>query len=97
MTEFSGFQIHISCFPVYPEHDGNESSSNAGLCEGWPRQGKERFRWKRHMISSSKVQNHPWSKPLGIALKVTGEMCSLAGDAGIPVIGANFYFVGKSS
>ena len=49
------------------------------------------------MISSSKVQNHPWSKPLGIALKVTGEMCSLAGDAGIPVIGANFYFVGKSS
>jgi len=34
-----------------------------------------------------KVQNHPWSKPLGIALKVTGEMCSLAGDAGVPVIG----------
>jgi len=34
-----------------------------------------------------KVHNHPWSKPLGIALKVTGEICSLAGEAGVPVIG----------
>jgi len=34
-----------------------------------------------------KVQSHPWSKPMGIALKVTGEICSLAGDAGVPVIG----------
>ena len=37
------------------------------------------------------MQNHPWSKPLGIALKVTGEMCSLAGEAGVPVIGATFF------
>ena len=50
----------------------------------------------RHILLS-KVQNHPWSKPLGIALKVTGEMCSLAGDAGVPVIGAFFYYECESS
>ena len=33
------------------------------------------------------MQSRPWSKPLGIALKVTGEVCNLAADAGVPVIG----------
>ena len=45
--------------------------------------------------AKAKVQNHPWSKPLGIALKVTGEICSLAGDSGVPVIGASFLCVLK--
>ena len=30
---------------------------------------------------------------MGIALKVTGEICSLAGDAGVPVIGATFFLL----
>ena len=33
------------------------------------------------------VKTSPWTGPLGITLKVTGEICSLAGDAGVPVIG----------
>ena len=37
--------------------------------------------------SHVKVQDHPWSKPLGLALKVTGELCSLAGESGVPIIG----------
>ena len=47
--------------------------------------------------AKAKVQNHPWSKPLGIALKVTGEICSLAGDSGVPVIGATLYVYLKSN
>ena len=55
-----------------------------------------RMAWKRWrdvqlledgIFSLSKVQSRPWSKPLGIALKVTGEVCSIAADAGVPVIG----------
>merc|ERR1719228_457626 len=34
-----------------------------------------------------KVQSKAWSQPLGLALAVTGDILSLAGEAGIPVIG----------
>ena len=34
-----------------------------------------------------KVQSKPWSQPVGLALAVTGDILSLAGEAGLPVVG----------
>ena len=34
-----------------------------------------------------KIRSKDWSEPLGVGLKITGEIFELAGEAGVPVIG----------
>ena len=35
----------------------------------------------------NKIRSKEWSEPLGVGLKVTGEIFQMAGEAGAPVIG----------
>ena len=35
----------------------------------------------------NKIRSKEWSEPLGVGLKVTGEIFQMAGEAGLPVIG----------
>ena len=40
-----------------------------------------------------KIRSKDWSEPLGVGLKITGEIFELAGEAGVPVIG----LIGKTA
>ena len=35
----------------------------------------------------NKIRAKEWAEPLGVGLKVTGEIFQMAGEAGLPVIG----------
>ena len=35
----------------------------------------------------NKVRSKPWCQPLGLSLSVTGDILTLAGEAGLPVAG----------
>ena len=47
----------------------------------------------------NKIRAKEWAEPLGVGLKVTGEIFQMAGEAGLPVIGliGNFFSFQKKN